>query len=255
MEIIKQLKADLKALGISQGDTVMLHSSFKSLGGGISASAFFKCFLEVLGENGTLILPAFSYDTVNYENLLFDKHNTPSCVGFLPEFFRTQVSGVKRSIHATHSCCVIGKNADLLIKDHEKDLTPVGENSPITKLPDLNGKILFLGAHPDHNTAFHGIEEKGNAPYIFDLNKRIEYILKDGEKEIKQSALRHDFHKADVDYEQKYSRVLDILDESDYSKGKVLKADCYLLSAKAVWEKGVAKIKQDPYFFVNKIYK
>ena len=182
--ITAQLKNDLNSLGIKSGDTVMMHSSFKSLGGGITAKEFFECLLDVLGKDGTLILPAFSYDTVNYENLLFDKHNTPSCVGFLPEFFRTQVSGVKRSIHATHSCCVIGKNADLLIKDHEKDLTPVGENSPITKLPDLNGKILFLGAHPDHNTAFHGIEEKGNAPYIFDLNKRIEYILKDGEKEI-----------------------------------------------------------------------
>ena len=255
MEIATQLKADLKTLGINSGDTVMMHSSFKSLGGGISPAEFFECLLEVLGEEGTLILPSFSYSTVNYNNPLFDKQNTPSCVGFLPEFFRTQVSGVKRSLHATHSCCVIGKNADFLIKDHEKDLTPVGKNSPITKLPNLNGKILFLGAHPDHNTAFHGIEEKGNAPYIFDFNKRIEYILKDGEKEIKQSALRHDFHKADVDYEQKYSRALDILDESDYTHGKVLKADCYLLSAKAVWGKGVAKIKQDPYFFVNKTYK
>lgn len=255
MDFSEQLKLDLKALGIKSGDTVMMHSSFKSLGGGISAEELFNALFEVLGEDGTLILPAFSYSFVNYDNPIFNKQETPSCIGYLPEFFRTKVKGVKRSLHATHSCCVYGKNTDFLIKDHEKDLTPVGENSPITKLPLLNGKILFLGAHPDHNTAFHGIEEKGNAPYIFDYDKRIEYRLKDGETEIIQSALRHDFYKADVDYEQVYSRALDILDKNDYSQGKVLKADCYLFNAKTTWEKGVEKIKQDPYFFVNRIYK
>ena len=156
-------------------------------------------------------------------------------------------------MHATHSCTAIGKNAEYLIKDHELDITPIGKNSPITKLPLLDGKILILGSHPDHNTALHGVEEKGNAPYIFDPNKTINYILTDGEKEIKQTAFRHDFRKSDCYYEQKYDRILNILSKDDYSFGKVLNADCYLMNAKAVWDKGVAKLKDDPYFFVNKI--
>lgn len=251
--VIDQFKNDLINLGIKKGDTVMMHCSYKSLGADISANEIFNSILEVLGEDGTLVMSAFSYRTVNYENPLFDRESTPSCVGFLPEYFRTEFPGVKRSMHATHSCSVIGKNADYLIKDHELDLTPVGENSPITKLPELDGKILILGSHPDHNTTLHGVEEKGNAPYIFDRSKTVNYILKDGDKEIHQTALRHDFTKKDCRYEQKYARILDLLGKEDYTFGKVLNADCYLLSAKAVWDKGVEKLKENPYFFVDKV--
>lgn len=254
MQIIEKFKTDLHNLGIKKGDSVMMHCSYKSLGEKITPEDFFTAFMEVLGKDGTLVLPAFSYDNVNYENPVFDRDKTPSCVGFLPEYFRTKFPNVKRSLHATHSCSVLGKNTEYLIKNHQLDLTPVGENSPITKLPKLCGKILILGSHPDHNTALHGVEEKGNAPYIFDPNKTINYILKDGEKEINQISLRHDFRKQDCYYEQKYSRILDILSNEDYSFGKVLNADCYLMNAKAVWDKGVEKLKKEPYFFVDKIF-
>lgn len=253
MEIIEKFKNDLHNLGIKKGDSVMMHCSYKSLGEKLAPNEFFDAFLEILGEEGTLILPAFSYETVNYENPFFDIKKTPSCVGFLPEYFRTTYAGTKRSVHATHSCSVIGKNADYLVKNHELDLTPVGENSPISKLPELNGKILILGSHPDHNTTLHGVEEKGNAPYIFDRSSTISYVLKCGDKEIKQVALRHNFRKKDCYYAQKYARILDILSDEDYSFGKVLNADCYLFDAKAVWDKGVKKIKEAPYFFVDKI--
>lgn len=251
--ITEQFKNDLLKLGIKKGDSVMIHCSYKAMGTEISPEEIFSCLKDVLGEEGTLILPAFSYDTVNYDNPVFDREKTPSCVGFLPEFFRTQVDGVARSMHATHSCSVWGKNAEYLIGNHDKDITPVGENSPLRKLPELDGKILILGSHPDHNTALHGVEELGDAPYIFDKSKSIEYILKDGETEIRQTALRHDFHKKDCYYAQKYARIIDILSKEDYTFGKVLKADCYLMSAKAVWEKGVEKLKENPYFFVDKV--
>lgn len=253
METLKQFKTDLQKLGIESGDSVMIHCSYKSLGVKIAPQDFYAAILEILGEDGTLIMPAFSYDTVNFENPVFDKATTPSCVGFLPEFFRTNIKGVKRSLHATHSCCAIGKNSDFLIKDHEKDLTPVGENSPITKLPQINGKILILGSHPDHNTALHGIEEKGNAPYIFSPDVKIDYILKDGETEIHQTALRHHFNRNGYKYTQEYARIITLLGENDYTFGKVLNADCYLFNARALWDKGVEKIKEDPYYFTEKV--
>ena len=252
--ILEQFKNDLIKLGLQSGDSVMIHCSYKSLGVKISPDDFYNSVFEVLGENGTLIMPAFSYDTVNYENPVFDRAKTPSCVGFLPEYFRTSIAGVVRSFHATHSCCVWGKNADFLIKDHEKDITPVGENSPIAKLPEINGKILILGSHPDHNTALHGVEEKGGAPYIFNHENPIEYILKDGEREIHQTALRHYFNRGTYRYSQEYARIIDLLEkDTDYTVGKVLNAECYLFDAKALWDKGVAKIKEDPYYFTEKV--
>lgn len=255
MHTAEQFKKDLIALGLRPGDSVMIHCSYKSLGGiEGGAKAIFAALEELLGEEGTLILPALSYDYVNEKNPVFDLQQTPSCVGYLPEYFRKEVDGVIRSMHATHSCCLKGKRAKELAEGHALDQTPVGIHSPISKLPLIDGKILILGSHPDHNTALHGVEEKANAPYIFNPNKRMTYILKDGTVEIKQQALRHDFKKADCYYDQKYARILDLLSPEDYSFGKVLDADCYLMNARAVWEKGVAELKNNPYYFVDKIF-
>lgn len=251
--IAARFQQDLMGLGLKKGDTVLIHCSYKALGGGLSPEDFFAGLQSVLGEEGTLVMPALSYETVDENQPVFDREKTPSCVGFLPEYFRTKVPGVVRSIHATHSCCAWGKNADFLTADHERDETPVGENSPFTKLPKLDGKILILGSHPDHNTTLHGVEEKGNAPYIFEPDQRTAYVLKADGREIRQSALRHMFVKEDHFYGQKYDRILNLLTEGECTRGKVLQADCYLMDAKAVWKKGVAKLQQDPYYFVDRM--
>ena len=255
MTLKERFKKGLTDLGVKSGDNLMIHSSYKALGEKIEAKEVFEAILEVLGKDGTLIMPAFSYSLVTYEQTVFDKEETPSCVGFLPEYFRTEVDGVKRSLHATHSCCVIGKNSEYFIKDHELDATPVGENSPLAKLPKMGGKILILGSHPDHNTALHGVEEKAGAPYPINRERVVNYTLKEGDKEIIRPSYRHDFHKADCEIEQKYERIIPLLSEEEHKTGKILCADSHLMSAAAVWEKGVAAIKKDPLFFVNIISK
>lgn len=250
----EQLKEDLYALGLRTGDTVMMHSAFKSLGGiEGGAQTVFSALFELLGPEGTLILPAFSYNSVNAENPCFDVHTTPSCVGYLAEYFRTSVPGVIRSLHATHSCCMKGKRAQELAADHHLDLTPVGKHSPMTKLPAVGGKILILGSHPDNNTALHGVEEAAHVPYIFDPEQRADYVLQDGAQTIKQHAWRHYFVREGYRYQQKYDRIIPLLSPEECTCAQVLDATCYLLSAKAVWEKGIAKLRQDPYYFVNRI--
>ena len=55
------LAHDLKALGVREGDCVMLHSSLSSLGwveGG--ADAVVEAFLDAIGPEGTLLTPAFT---------------------------------------------------------------------------------------------------------------------------------------------------------------------------------------------------
>lgn len=249
----EQLKKDLYNLGIREGDVVLMHSSFKSLGeldGG--AKTFYEGFIELLGDEGTLIVPALSYDKVNEASPVFNLNETSSCIGYLSEYFRTKVEGVKRSIHATHSCCVYGKYADEIISGHELDLTPVGENSPFAKLPRYNGKILMLGCGTRCNTLMHGVEETVDNPYVMDKNYTINYTLIAGDKVINQTAKRHHFLDENRNHiEQRYDRVVDLLSKDEVSFGKVLDADCVLMSAKAVWEKGQSKMKEDNLYFVS----
>ena len=95
---IESLGCDLRLLGISEGDVLFVHSSFKSLGpvdGG--AETVVAALMDVVGLSGLLLMPSF--------NLLGDRgaradawdiETTPSTVGRLTEFFR-QMPGTYRS--------------------------------------------------------------------------------------------------------------------------------------------------------------
>lgn len=248
----KQLYDDLRKLGITSGDSVLIHSSFKALGGiEDGAKGFFETILQLLGENGNLILPTFTYNPC-YDTFEFSAEDTPSCVGYLTEYFRTKVNGAVRSLHPTHSCTVFGKDAEWFVKNHNLDSTPVGYNSPLQKLVRKNGKVLMIGDIYDHNTLLHGVEEVAMAPYVFNNSAEpVEYKVTDlsGNTFI-QKVRRHNVSQSG--YTQRYSRIIPLLSEAEISFGKVLEANCVLMKAQAVWEKGIDKIGDDPYYFVEK---
>lgn len=257
MHTCDTLRADLLALGIVPGISLLMHSSYKSLGGiEGGAAAFYKTLLDVIGPEGNLIVPSMSFSTVTRENPYFDIRTTPSCVGYLTEFFRTEVPGVKRSFHPTHSCCAIGRDADWIVEGHELDFTPVGEHSPFRKLPELNGWILFLGCPWDRNTSMHGVEEVAKPPFFLDYDHPVKYTMTnwDGSTYIQPAALRHYFHREDIEHVQCYRRIVDLLEGEDEVRfGKILDADCALLYAPAVWKKGTEKMIAEPYYFVDVI--
>ena len=251
---IKKICEDLYALGVKTGDTLLVHASYKSMGaieGG--AKTFFEALISYLGDEGTLVMPALSFDSVTFENPYFKAKETPSCIGYLPEYFRTSVEGVRRSLHATHSCCAIGRNAEELLADHELDETPVGEHSPFRKLPNYDGKILFVGCSSDHNTSMHGVEELADPPYWVNRDQRVNYTIEDEHgNQMHCLSYRHGFVVDGKHIRQRYSRIEGLLDDGEITRGKLLMADCTLMSAKAVWSKGVEKMKNDPWYFVDK---
>ncbi len=254
MNITEKIHADLRSLGILPGDVLLMHSSFKSLGeveGG--AKTFFDALISYLGEEGTLVLPALSFVAVTREKPYFNLLKTPSCIGYLAEYFRTQVAGVKRSMHATHSCCALGKHADALLENHRLDETPVGKNSPFAKLPAFSGKILFLGCSTDHNTSMHGVEELVEPSYLLDRKNKLTYELDDGAGGVyRKESVRHYFLKPDgTHYSQKYSKIEQHLTGDEIRRGKILCADSTLMDAAAVWRRGEERLRKNEFYFVG----
>lgn len=250
---ICRIHEDLKALGIEKGDTLFIHSSFRALGaveGG--AKTVIEGLKSYLGEEGTLVFPAFSWDSVTREKTEFFYHETPSCVGYLPEYFRTQVFGVVRSVHGTHGCSALGKRAEELVANHENDETPVGKNSPLYKLKDIGGKILFIGCSTDRNTSMHGVEELFGASYCLDKENPVEYRLQNVKGEIiTRKNYRHYFYIDGKHVGQRYSRLEALLNEKEMKKGKLLQADCTVMLSSAVWEKGLKKLAEDEFYFIE----
>ncbi len=240
----------LSEIGIKKGDTVFVHSSLKSMGeveGG--ALTVINALKEVIGEEGTLLFPAFSFSVCSSK--YFSYNDTPSCVGFISETFR-KLDGVVRSMHPTHSASAYGKNAIEITKDHYLDETPVGANSPLRKLPKYNGKILMLGCPFASNTFMHGMEEVANVKYAL-KEYADEYTLvdKDG-NETKKSIKGHNFVRKEGNIIQHYERALDVLEPNvDYFISDIHGAKCALIDTVALEKKSVQKMKEDPYYFID----
>jgi aminoglycoside 3-N-acetyltransferase len=241
-----QFKSDLLALGVRREGVMLVHGSLRALGpvpGG--AEAIITGLLEVLGAHGTLLMPALSYEHVTPDAPRFDVNATPSNVGMLPEVFR-QRAGTLRSVHPTHSVCAVGALAAALIERHIEDSTPCGSNSPFHLLPDHDGQILMLGCGLRPNTSMHAIEELIEPPYLFDPPLDYQLTLANGTQVIK-TYKPHNFHG----WEQRYERVEHVLSRG-VQRGRVLRADCHLIEANALWHSALSALRRDPLYFVSR---
>lgn len=154
----QQLLDHISQLGIAPNDTLLIHSSMKSIGaveGG--ADTVLDAFSEYM-QDGLLILPTHTWKQMSAEYNVFDVENEPSCVGILTELFRKR-SGVVRSWHPTHSVAALGADAADYIAGEEQWDTPCSQLGCYGKLYDRQAKILFIGIGFERNTTIHGVEE------------------------------------------------------------------------------------------------
>ena len=73
-------------------DTVLVHSSMKSIGkveGG--ADTVLDVLMDYFGKTGLLVFPTLTYTIYGEEKKIYSPEKTPSVVGLLPEMFRKMV--------------------------------------------------------------------------------------------------------------------------------------------------------------------
>jgi len=143
-----EIAGELRALGLRAGDAVLLHSSLSSLGpveGG--ADAVVAAFLEVLGETGTLAVPAFGK------------------LGVIVERVKAHPRVVV-SVHPLAAVAAIGAGAEAFCRDHWKAELAHGPDTPYTRLAEAGGYVCLLGVDQDRNTTLHTAEELLRLPYL-----------------------------------------------------------------------------------------
>ena len=191
MHSFASLQKDLEVLGLSRIDTVLVHSSMKSIGEVEGrADTVLDALMEYFGATGLLVFPTLTWSNVNAEQPVFSVKHTPSVVGILPELFR-QRPGVRRSLHPTHSVAAFGKDADAFIQGHENFSTPCARKSPWGKLYDRQAKILFIGASISHNTLLHGVEEWADAGEMFTDTPQQLVVIDENDRKIPVPSFRH----------------------------------------------------------------
>nr|WP_221382468.1 AAC(3) family N-acetyltransferase [Actinoplanes polyasparticus] len=169
----ESIAEDLRTLGLGAGATVLVHSSLRSLGwvcGG--AVSVVRALLDVLGPDGTLVVPAFS--TQNRDPVRWAGPEVPpswfpairaampaydpavtSCreLGIVAETVRCW-PGARRSPHPQTSFAGVGARAVQLMSRHELT-SELGEQSPLAALEAAGAVVLLLGVGFDRCTALH----------------------------------------------------------------------------------------------------
>ena len=245
------ISRDLKALGIKEGDVIIVHSSLSSMGrvdGG--AETVIDALSDVTGVEGTLLFPAFTYKEV-YESGCYDHKNTPVCVGAIPEAFRKR-DGVIRSLHPTHSVAATGKYAFEITRDHKKSNTPMGDSSPYRKLYEYGAKILMLGCRLSSTSYIHALEEEAGVPYAL-TKEPVTYKIIDGDgNAYEKEYFTHNFKRNEAPVSQRYTKCIDILTEGEgYTVGEVHGAKSYLIDARSLHDAALKRMEREPYFFTG----
>lgn len=166
MLTLENLVEGFRELGVEQGDTLLVHSSYKSFGevdGG--PQTVIRALEAALGTegDGTLIMPTFNFDF--NKGAPWDVRTTPSKMGVLTELVRKDPRA-RRVFHPFYSFAVLGKHAEMLGSLRYK--SAYERNSVFGKLRDLDGKIMVIGlSYTNSMTFFHHIEQMEGVDYRF----------------------------------------------------------------------------------------
>lgn len=182
----RQLIDDLHRIGLEAGATLLVHSSLRAVGkieGG--GDTLVRAIRTVLGEEGTLAVPTFTFGSCDPEGwreppatpealkkareeaTVFDCRKTPTqteWMGIFPELVR-RLPEAQRSNHPVVSFTAVGANAAFLTRNAPFHY-PLGTDSPLARLHQLDGQVLLLGTSQTTNSSLHLAEIWANVPYI-----------------------------------------------------------------------------------------
>jgi aminoglycoside 3-N-acetyltransferase len=175
----RELATELRALGLRDGDTIMVHAGLRSVGPMLGGpDSLIGAILDAVGPSGTLT--AYTDWNGDYHDLLDADGLVPAAWrddvapfdaaasrairdnGALAELVRTW-PGAMRSGNPGASCAAIGARAAWLTADHALDYG-YGEHSPFARLVEARGKVLMIGAPLDTMTLLHHAEHMADVP-------------------------------------------------------------------------------------------
>ncbi len=251
---ITSLKSEFEALGVKPGATMIMHSSLSKIGWTVGGPvSVIRALMQTLTPEGTLVMPTFSsgnsepstwenppvpkswWDTIRKEMPAFEPDITPTRgMGTIVDTFRSWPD-VLRSNHPMSSFAAWGKHAKFITENHEL-IGDLGEETPISRLYELDGQILLVGVSHENNSSIHLAEYRsdflgkkynktGCAMLVNNQRKWVEWEELDLNPD--------DFEQLGADFESTI----------DYKPGKVGEAKTCLISLRAIVDFGVEWLK------------
>lgn len=174
------LRDNLNRIGITAGDTVMVHAAMRKVGPLLNGpDALIRALLDVLGPEGSIMVYT-SWDSMHDDLMDDEGHVLPEWRDHVPgfdvatsravrmngaiaEFVRT-TPGARRSANPGASVAALGKLADWITADHPQDYG-FGPGTPLAKLVEVEGCVLMVGAPWDTMTLVHHADHLADIPH------------------------------------------------------------------------------------------
>lgn len=159
---------DLKRLGIKSGDVLIVHSSWNGMYAlQSSPEEVVNLLLNILGSDGTLIMPCYSLP-----GSFIDLDCFISNAGIISEILHKK-EGAVLSEFPKFTMVAYGKNANDIIGMHSKSKYQFDECSPYhiaMKSYDAKVLMLGLGGNPHKITVFHcaSYDNRNKVPFYKD---------------------------------------------------------------------------------------
>ncbi|WP_211659213.1 aminoglycoside 3-N-acetyltransferase [Phytoactinopolyspora halophila] len=173
------LAGDLRALGLAEGDAVMLHAAFRQVGTVLGGpDALVDAVLDVIGPGGTLL--SYQDWELNVDIWDGDGRVIDALRDHVPPFDPATARpsrdhgiiaatigtrpGARRSGNPGACVAAIGALADEFTAAHPLDFG-YGEDSPFARLVASGGRVLMVGAPLDTMTLLHHAEHLADLPH------------------------------------------------------------------------------------------
>ena len=242
---LDQLVEHLVAVGLEEGDDVVVHSRLISFGlieGG--PAAVYQALRMVVGSGATIAVPTYLLGVA--PTLPFDPAASPSTTGVFGEHVRN-LPGARRSGAPIHSHAAVGPRAGLF--DGVDGGVSFGEGSDFTLLHREGFKLLLLGCHFTAATFLHHLEALAAVPYRRWTTLARNRVAAGGA--LVPVQVRY-FERADLRYRENFDPVGDRL----VAAGLARRAPCPLgashgIDLSALQLAGLDMLATDPYAFVT----
>lgn len=246
--------AALRRVGLREGQLVLMHSALSPLGhveGG--PEAVIDAVREVIGEAGTLLMPAFSRSEIVVDGSAprsrqFRPYNPKTSrpwVGRVPSRF-LHYEGVVRSAHPTHSVAGLGPLAADCLDGHRESHAPFSSHSPFGRMLEHDAKMIWVGADLSATTLFHLLECETRMPFLADVLCRVE--RPNGNLETVHvpgyPAGHRDYYREPGEATKIYQRLLN--DGLKIRRTRVGQGEVRLVDAQQMYRLGLVALADDP---------
>ena len=153
----QQIIDGLQAIGLKQGDVVLIHTAMRTFGhidGGAATAV--EAFLEVLGLRGTLVAPAFTFCHEGEDDPVIDPRQDPSEMGAITEAVRRHPQAL-RSTAFRHSFAALGRRARV-ITEVDPALSSFDLRSSFGVMLALDTQVVLCGLTYQSSTSHHFAE-------------------------------------------------------------------------------------------------